>query len=129
MTKRSMSYFLGIYREPEFSPGRHTSNDAQILRLVGRALERLDVQVRLASLEEARGLWRDADGIFSMCQGPDALAELAGWKSQGARILNDPSASMRTYRETLCRTLAQQGLPFPKSILLATDGSADLKPC
>ena len=27
--------FLGIYREPEYSPGRHMSNDAKILRLVG----------------------------------------------------------------------------------------------
>ncbi len=26
--------FLGIYREPEYSPGRHLSNDAKILRLV-----------------------------------------------------------------------------------------------
>lgn len=124
-----MNYFLGIYREPEFSPGRHTSNDAMILRLVGQALGRLGVQMRLASLEEARAIWREADGIFSMCQGPDALAELLEWKKQGARILNDPDASLRTYRTALCTVMAEQDIPFPINQLLATDGTADLKPC
>src|SRR5882672_2073771 len=97
--------FLGIYREPEFSPGRHTSNDAQILRLVGTALENFGVKVHLAELDEARTLWKDSDLIFSMCQGPQALTELLEWKKQGAFILNDPSGSRKTYRESLCRTL------------------------
>ncbi|OGR92686.1 MAG: hypothetical protein A2992_10300 [Elusimicrobia bacterium RIFCSPLOWO2_01_FULL_59_12] len=119
--------FVGIYREPEYSPGRHASNDALILRLVGKALERQSVSVTLASLEEARGLWKRADVIFSMCQGPSAVAELAEWKKQGARILNDPAASQRTYRETLCQALTRQSFPFPRSAVLATDGSDDFK--
>src|SRR6266478_5429904 len=76
----SLMNFLGIYREPEYSPGRHTSNDAKILRLAGQALERYGVSVQLATLEEARGLWKQADLIFSMCQGPAAVAELTQWK-------------------------------------------------
>ncbi len=123
-----MSYFLGIYREPEFSPGRHTSNDALILRLVGQALEQSGLRVKLASLDDARALWRDAALIFSMCQGPQALAELSDWKTQGAHILNDPAASLRTYREQLCRMLSRQALPFPRSAVLSTDGSANLTP-
>jgi hypothetical protein len=118
--------FLGIYREPEYSPGRHTSNDALILRLVGKALERQNATVQLASLEEARDIWKQANAIFSMCQGPAALEELLEWKKQGARILNDPAASRRTYRDTLCRTLSMDSLPFPRSALIGTDGSADL---
>jgi hypothetical protein len=118
--------FLGIYREPEYSPGRHTSNDALILRLVGQALQRQDVTVRLASLEEARPQWKQADMIFSMCQGPAAVAELAGWAKHGARILNLPAASQRTYREILCRTLSEHSIPFPRNVVLATDGKADL---
>jgi glutathione synthase/RimK-type ligase-like ATP-grasp enzyme len=121
-----MNYFLGIYREPEYSPGRHTSNDALILRLVGQALERQGITVRLASLEEARELWKGADQIFSMCQGPKAVAELSQWAQQGARIFNNPAASAHTYRTTLCQMMAKQHLPFPQSSLLATDGSADL---
>ena len=117
---------LGIYREPEYSPGRHTSNDALILRLVGQALERLGASVRLVSLEEARSQWKDASLIFSMCQGPNALAELAEWKQQGARIFNDPAASRRTYRDSLCVVLREKDLPFPRSAFLSTDGAADI---
>jgi hypothetical protein len=90
--------FLGIYREPEYSPGRHLSNDAKILRLVAQVLQRDGVSVQLASLEEARDQWKNADLIFSMCQGPAAVAELTEWKKKGAFILNDPEASRRTYR-------------------------------
>jgi len=121
--------FLGIYREPEYSPGRHTSNDAKILRLVGQALERYGVPVRLATLEEARALWKEADLIFSMCQGPAALAELTDWKKQGARIANDPEASRRTYRDSLCSTLREKDLDFPHSFFVSTESGAGLEGC
>jgi hypothetical protein len=113
--------FLGIYREPEFSPGRHLSNDAKILRLAGQALERYGAQVQLVSLEEARTLRKSVDLIFSMCQGPRAVAELTEWKKQGAVILNDPEASRRTYRDSLCSTLREKELGFPHSEFLQTD--------
>jgi glutathione synthase/RimK-type ligase-like ATP-grasp enzyme len=119
--------FLGIYREPEFSPGRHTSNDALILRLVGQALERQGVKVRLVALEEARTLWQKSDLIFSMCQGPVALKELSEWKKKGAHLLNDPEGSLHTYREALYHLLTLESLPFPRSVTLATDGSAALQ--
>jgi len=112
--------FLGIYREPEYSPGRHLSNDAKILRLVGRALERYGTTVRLATLDEARGLRRQADLIFSMCQGPQAITELNDWKKEGCFIVNDPEASRRTYRHYLCAAAHQKELDFPKSALLKT---------
>jgi hypothetical protein len=50
-----MSYFLGIYREPEYSPGRHTSNDVLILRLVGQALEQQGVSVKLVFFGRGAG--------------------------------------------------------------------------
>jgi hypothetical protein len=113
--------FLGIYREPEFSPGRHMSNDAKILRLVGQALERAGVSIKLATLEEARPIWKEFDLIFSMCQGPKAVAELTEWKKKGAFILNDPEASRRTYRDSLCSTLREKELGFPHSEFIKTD--------
>jgi len=121
--------FLGIYREPDYSPGRHTSNDAKILRLVGQALERENVSVKLVSLEEARTLWKDADLIFSMCQGPKAVTELVEWKKQGALILNDPEASRRTYRDSLCSTLREKELGFPHSFFVSTGVNAELEGC
>ena len=87
--------FLGLYREPEFSPGRHLSNDAKILRLVAQVLQREGATVQLATLEEARDLWKGADLIFSMCQGPAAVAELTTHLGRSlerlvARLLNKP---------------------------------------
>lgn len=121
--------FLGIYREPTYSPGRHMNNDALILRLVGQALHRDGADVHLVSLEEARRQWQDAGLIFSMCQGPDAVAELIEWKKQGAHILNDPEASRRTYRDSLCSTLREKELGFPHSEFVSTLADADLAHC
>jgi hypothetical protein len=118
--------FLGIYREPEYSPGRHLSNDAKILRLVSQALERDGATVQLATLEEARDLRKKADVIFTMCQGPAALAELGEWKKKGALIVNDPEASRRTYRDSLCSAGREKELGFPHSEFLPTDATAPL---
>src|SRR5688500_8476875 len=114
--------FLGIYREPEFSPGRHRTNDVLMLRLVRDVLERLCVDCDLGSLSVARERWSDAELVFSMCQEPDALYELASWQEQGALILNDPHAARRTYRETLCSKPYSAELRFPRSELVPTDG-------
>lgn len=116
---------LGVYRELEYSPGQHASNDAIILRRVGQALERARVVVDLVSLDDARTRWPEATVIFSMCQGPAALAELARWKAQGAVILNDPDASRRTYRDQLCPLLCRDGTPFPRSLFVSTNGTSD----
>jgi hypothetical protein len=122
-----MKPFLGIYREPAYSPGRHNSNDAKILRLVGMALERENIPLKLTTIDEARNCWKDASLIFSMCQGPDAIAELTEWQSSGALICNDPAASRATYRDFLCRLMLENHLAFPKSVEVKTDGSEDLK--
>jgi hypothetical protein len=118
--RREQMQFLGIYREPDYSPGRHLSNDAKILRLVGRALERYGASVRLVTLEEARPLRKEADLIFSMCQGPAGVTEMEAWKQEGLLILNDPLASRRTYRNYICAMSHQKELGFPKSAFLDT---------
>jgi hypothetical protein len=121
-----MTRLLGIYREPECSPGRHARNDAVILRLVGHELERAGAEVTLATLAEARHRWNDASAIFSMCQGPEALSELADWADRGAVIVNDPTASRRTHRDQLCPLLGHDGLPFPRSVFAPTGDRIDL---
>lgn len=118
--------FLGIFREPTYSPGRHASNDSLILRLVGQTLEREGHSVTLATLAEARALRQEASLIFSMCQGPAAVAELIEWKKQGSVILNDPEASRRTYRDSLCSTLREKELGFPRSEFIFTERAPDL---
>lgn len=119
--------FLGIYREPTYSPGRHASNDATILRLVGQALEKYGITAHLAIFEEATDIWHDYDLIFSMCQGPQATEKLLDWQKKGALIFNDPSASQRTYRRYLCSPELQRELGFPKSVFLKTDGTEEIE--
>jgi hypothetical protein len=121
--------FVGIYREAEYSPGRHLDNDAVILRLVGDALERLGVTVRLVSLDEARSLRHDAAILFSMTQGPAGLDELDEWARDGVAIVNSPAASRRTYRDSLCPLLGADGVAFPRSVFLATAGAPNLAEC
>jgi len=121
--------FLGIYREAEFSPGRHLGNDARILQLTGEALERLGATVRLTSLDEARRLRHDAAIVFSMTQGPDGLDELDEWVAEGVTVVNHPGASRRTYRDRLCPLLGSDGVAFPRSLFLPTSGSPALDGC
>jgi glutathione synthase/RimK-type ligase-like ATP-grasp enzyme len=116
-----MSHLLGIYREALYSPGRHTSNDVIILNSIADALREMKLEVRLATLEQAKGCWQDAGLIFSMCQGPDGLQQLREWEKQGARIINQPEAAMNTYRDRLFGILSRAELPHPKSRLVATD--------
>ena len=80
-------------------------------RLVAEALQRLELPVQLASLEEARSRRQNAELIFSMCQGPQALEELTLWKKEGCLIVNDPMASRRTYRDVLCAQLTPPRRP------------------
>lgn len=124
-----MTRLLGIYREPEFSPGRHLSNDALILRLVGQELGRAGADVSLVMLAEARDRWPDATLVFSMCQGPEAIAELARWSAAGAKIVNDPAGSRRTYRDELCDLLGHDGVSFPRTVLAPTQAPIDRARC
>jgi hypothetical protein len=105
------------------------SNDAKILRLVGQALEREGALVQLLTLEEARPIWKKAEMIFSMCQGPNAVAEIAEWKKQGAFIINDPEASRRTYRDSLCSAIREKDLGFPHSFFVSTEDHTDTQGC
>lgn len=121
--------FLGIYREAEYSPGRHLGNDALILRQVGDALERLGADVHLASLPEARALRHEAAIVFSMTQGPSGLDELDEWTREGVLIVNDPAASRRTYRDRLSPLLGEDGVAFPRSVFVPTLGAVNLEGC
>jgi hypothetical protein len=124
-----MIRLLGIHREPEFSPGRHASNDALILSLVGQELERAGADVSLVTLAGARDRWAGSTLVFSMCQGPEAIAELARWSAAGASIVNNPIGSRRTYRDELCALLGHDDVPFPRTVLAPTHAPIDRVRC
>ncbi len=112
---------VGIYREPEYSPGRHLSNDAILLDQIAARLENVELrQIEELPEQPAAAL------IFSMCQGRAALERLAEWERAGARIVNRPEAARNTHRDRLPGLLRAAGLPFPRTELVETRGQHSL---
>ncbi len=121
-----MKRLLGLYRERQYSPGRHLSNDVLLLDQIAHRLRERDFTVDLSTLEEAEGRRADAAIIFSMCQGRSSLESLAGWERQGARIINSPQAALNTHRDRLPALMVRAGVSFPETQLIGTREKADL---
>lgn len=120
-----MTRLVGIYREPECSPGHHRFNDAWLLDGIGARLRGRGLEVDLRHVDELSRIAADgavdAALIFSMCQGPAGLELLARLEREGARIVNSPRAALNTYRERLPGLMATAGVPYPRTDLIATD--------
>jgi hypothetical protein len=113
---------IGLYREAEYSPGRHRSNDAHIIELVAESLGSRGFRVDLLTLEDAAAARRSAAIVFSMCQGRAALDTLARWELEGTRVVNSPRASLNTYRDRLPAVMRAAHVPFPETRLVSTRG-------
>ena len=115
-----MSRFLGITREPVFSPGR-VSDDGAILNLVANELRRQGAEVVVIGGDDQRWPELAEDTIvFAMCQGPRALERLQRWATRGLRIINHPDGILNCQRHRTVPALMQAGTPFPESVLLQT---------
>lgn len=121
-----MKRLLGLYRERQYSPGRHLSNDVLLLDQIAHRLRERDFSVDLLTLDEAESCRTDAAIIFSMCQGRSALENLAGWEREGAEIINSPRAALNTHRDRLPALMVEAGVSFPQTRLVATKERADL---
>jgi hypothetical protein len=121
-----MKRLLGLYRERQYSPGRHLSNDVLLLDQIAHRLRERDFAVDLLTLAEAEDRRADAAIIFSMCQGKSALENLADWEHQGARIVNSPRAALNTHRDRLPPLMVKAGVSFPQTRLVGTREAADL---
>ncbi|MDQ6911655.1 MAG: hypothetical protein M3128_02140 [Verrucomicrobiota bacterium] len=115
-----MKPLLGIYREKEFSPGRHQSNDFLLLEEIASRLRERNVAVDLLSLEQANGHPAQADMVFSMCQGRPALENLDAWERDGIRIINSPRSALNTHRDRLPPLMNKAGVAFPATQLVET---------
>jgi len=116
---------IGIYREKECSPGRHQSNDAQLLEAVAANLRGRGCSVELTTLEQARTRRAGVALVFSMCQGRAALELLAGWE-RGVQIVNSPRAARNTHRDRLPGLMQRAGVPFPATQIVPTTGPVRL---
>jgi hypothetical protein len=107
-----MTPFLGIFREPVCSPGRHLENDAAILELVAGELEARGHRVALATADDAPRFAGNAPVVFSMSRSPAALDLLARWSHEGRTVVNAPASVLATARSRLAgRALGAVALP------------------
>lgn len=115
---------LGIYREPEFSPGK-VADDAAIMNAVA---EELGADGFAVSLTDAAGFCamagRDFELVLAMCQGQRALARLGAWAESGVVIVNSALAIRNCYRDLLGAGLKRAGVPTPEAVLLETSAHA-----
>src|SRR5438045_8700943 len=121
-----MKRLLGLYREKQYSPGRHQSNDALLLDQIAHRLREREFSVDLLTLEEAASSRSNASMVFSMCQGRSALESLAEWEREGVRIINSPQSALNTHRDRLPALMVAAGVSFPQTQLVGAKEHADL---
>jgi len=121
-----MKWLLGLYRERQYSPGRHLSNDVLLLDQIAHRLRERAFAVDLLTLDEAERRRADAEIIFSMCQGRISLENLADWERQGAKIINSPQAALNTHRDRLPALMVKAGVSFPQTQLIRTNEGVEL---
>lgn len=115
-----MNRFLGISREPVFSPGR-VADDGAILHLVADELRHNGHSVAVIAGDDDRWPEPAVDTIvFAMCQGPRALERMHRWETRGVRIVNRPEGILNCQRHRTVPALVQAGTAFPESLLLET---------
>ena len=117
-----MSRYLGIHREPVYSPGR-VDDDGAILDQVSLHLRARGHEVTVCSGDP--DTWPvPAPGaiVFTMCQGARALAQFASWQARGVRIVNSPAAILNCQRHRTVAALAGTTIPFPDTVLLDLHG-------
>ncbi len=119
-----MSRFLGITREPEFSPGK-VDDDRAILEMTAARLRELGQAVEVCGADDDE--WpAPADGtvVFTMAQGLRALDRLQHWEARGVRIVNRPEGILNCQRYRTVAAFAGTDLAFPETVLLATGAAA-----
>jgi hypothetical protein len=120
----------GIHREVAHSPGRET-DDAEILRATARELTDRGFEVELKSPDELPRS-DDAAGVapflFVMCEREPVVERLAAWEKQGVQIINRPSGIRNTDRERTIARFSGDGIPFPRSVLVATGAPPEQTP-
>jgi len=117
--------FAGITRKTEFSPN-HVVNDLLIINQTADAMRALGAEVTMYDEGLITPDSVKEKLIFSMAQGPLGSKTLATIEDRGAYIINSPRAVMNCYRINMVQLLPAAGIPFPRSVVVATD--SDINP-
>jgi glutathione synthase/RimK-type ligase-like ATP-grasp enzyme len=115
-----MTEFVGVLREPEFSPGR-VADDAAILErtrdaLAARGRSMVIGGPELIAAEAPRA-------VLAMCQSPSALAALDR-AAATLPVVNHPDAIRACHRHETVRRLTATLVPFPPTRIVDTADAA-----
>jgi glutathione synthase/RimK-type ligase-like ATP-grasp enzyme len=118
--------FAGISRKTEFSPN-HVVNDLLIINQTADALRALGAGVTMYDEGLITPDSVKEKFVFSMAQGPTGSRTLLKIEDRGAYIINSPRAVMNCYRINMVKRLPEAGIPFPKSVIVATDSDLNAR--
>ncbi|PJA98972.1 MAG: hypothetical protein CO128_04995 [Ignavibacteriales bacterium CG_4_9_14_3_um_filter_30_11] len=107
----------GISRQADYSPN-HVENDSLIIRATADELKKLGIEVSVYGEREVLNSSFKEQLIFSMVQGPEAIEKLLEIENNGAFVINSPKSVMNCYRTNMVKLLPENGIPFPKSIII-----------
>jgi glutathione synthase/RimK-type ligase-like ATP-grasp enzyme len=119
---------VGVYREPEFSPGKIAADAAIIDQVLAHLrVEGAQTETMTAAHFSAEPP-SNVDLVIAMCQGAPALSRLASMEEAGAVTINSALAIRNCYRDLLGAGLMRAGVPIPEGALVRTSLPLDLKP-
>ena len=107
----------GISRQVDYSPN-HVENDSLIIRATAEELKKLGVDVSVYGEREVLNSSFNEKLIFSMVQGPEAIDRLLEIENDGAFVVNSPRSVINCYRINMVTLLPENGIPFPKSVII-----------
>jgi hypothetical protein len=114
-----MPDLLGVFREPEYSPGR-VSDDAAILERTADALAARGLALRTGGPEMLDDGAPDA--VLAMCQSTSALAALDR-HAASVPVINTPAAIRNCHRVATVNLLADGPARFPQSRIVDTNAA------
>lgn len=115
-----MIEIAGIARKTEFSPN-HELNDFLIIQKTAEELMQLGVKVKIYREEDIFNEEIGEEFIFSMVQSPAGSKHLLEAAKNKKFVINTPESVINCYRYNMNRILAENKIPFPKSIIVDTN--------
>jgi len=116
--------FAGVRRKTEFSPN-HVVNDLLIINKTADALRQLGAHVTMYDEGVITPDSMKEHLIFSMAQGPIGSQTLMKIEQRGTFIINSPKSVINCYRINMVKLLPEANIPFPRSVVIATDSDVN----
>src|SRR5690349_2047276 len=96
---------VGVYREPEYSPGKITADAAILDQVLAHLRDAGAITTAMTAARFAAEPPDNVELVVAMCQGATALSRLASMHEAGALTINSALAIRNCYRDLLAAGL------------------------